>query len=295
MGASTLYFDEHAAIDALRQFVASVIPVAAVDAYRARPAASPARYLLSVVLAPTTPLPVLQSYTGEESDGTQAQVWRVTVLRAAPAPGAWALTVLGEQAVPFLADPVDPPAVIRDGLRAGVDALALPVTTADDPVVPAALTITGDVAGASLGVLASLVPAGGQVRLEVVDDNVRRAVVNWGVWTIRCIVRDVDSAGGPTKSNVGPHADKLRLSMQASSIPVTPGLAYPYLRDRLNEAKLRWRRTLGPFPADSQVDGVWSRGIALDFEFDVPCVLLHDVPSLDTVSIGDGIVVGPVG
>jgi len=40
---------------------------------------------------------------------------------------------------------------------------------------------------------------------------------------------------------------------------------------------------------------VWSRGIALDFEFDVPPVLLHDVPSLDTVSIGDGIVVGPVG
>jgi len=293
VGAPTLYFDEHAAMDALRQFVASVIPVAPVDASRARPSAVPAKYLLSVTLAPTTPLAVLQSYTGEEVDGTQAQVWRVTVLAAAA--GNWALTVLGEQTAPYVAGGGDTPAMVRDGLRAGVDALALDVTTADDPVVPAALTITGDVAGASLGVLASLVPAGGQVRLEVVDDNVRRAVVNWGVWTIRCIVRDVDSAGGPTKSVVGPYAERLRLSMQASSIPVTSGLAYPYLRDRLNEAKLRWRRTLGPFNADSQVDGVWSRGIALDFEFDVPPVLLHDVPSLDTVSIGDGIVVGPVG
>lgn len=293
MGVPVLYFDEHAALDALRQFVGSVIPVAAVDAYRARPSAVPARYLLSVVLAPTTPLPVLQSYTGEESDAAQAQVWRVTVLAAAA--GNWAMTVLGEQAAPYVAGGSDTPADVRDGLRAGVDALALPVTTADDPQVPAAFTITGEAAGASLGVLASLVPAGGQVRLEVVDDNVRRVVVNWGIWTIRVVVRDVDSAGGPRLSNVGPYAEKLRLSMQASSIPVAAGLAYPYLRDRLNEAKLRWRRTLGPFDAPLTVDSVQTRGVAIDFEFDVPCVLLHDVPSLDTVSVGDGIVVGPAG
>ena len=295
MGVPTLYFDEHAALDALRQFVGAVIPVAAVDAYRARPAASPGKYLLSVVLAPTTPLPVLQSYTGEQSDGAQAQRWRVTVLAAAA--GDWALTVLGEQAAPYVAGGGDTPADVQGGLLAGVDGLALPVTTGADPQGnPAAFVVTGDVAGASLGVLASLIPAGGQVRLEVLDDNVRRAVVNWGIWTIRCVVRDVDSAGGATKSVVGPYAEKLRLSMQASSIPVTAGLAYPYLRDRLNEAKMRWRRTLGPFNADSQVDGVWSRGVALDFEFDVPPVLLHDVPSLDTVGVdGDWVVVGPVG
>jgi hypothetical protein len=293
VGAPTLYFDEHAAMDALRQFVGAVVPVAAVDAYRARPPASPARYLLSVVMAPTTPLPVLQSYNGEESDGAQAQVWRVTVL--AVAAGNWALTVLGEQAAPYAAGGGDTPADVRDGLRAGVDALGLDVTTADDPQVAAAFTVTGDVAGASLGVLASLVPPGGQVRLEVVGDNVRRAVANWGVWTVRVVVRDVDSAGGPRTSNVGPYAEKLRLSMQATSIPVTMGLAYPYLRDRLNEAHLRWRRTLGPFNADATVDGIQTRGVALDFELDVPCVLLHDVPSLDAVSIGGGIVVGPVG
>lgn len=294
MGAPTLYFDEHAALDALRQFVTAVIPVAAVDTYRARPSAVPSKYLLSVVLAPTTPLPVLQSYTGEERDGEQAQAWRVTVLAAAE--GDWALAVLGQQATPYAAGGGDTPATVRNGLRAGVDALGLPVTTADDPQVANAFTITGDVAGASLGVLASLVPPGGQARLEVVDDNVRRAAVNWGVWTIRVVVRDVDSAGGATRSAVGPYAERLRLSMQASSVPVTNGLAYPYLRDRLNEAKLRWRRTLGPFDADAVVDGVWSRGVALDFEFDVPPVLLHDVPSLDVVGIrDDGIVVGPVG
>jgi len=29
---------------------------------------------------------------------------------------------------------------------------------------------------------------------------------------------------------------------------------------------------------------VWSRGAALDFVFDVPSALLHDIPSLDIVS-----------
>ena len=295
MGAPTLYFDEAAALDALRQFVTSVVPLAAVDVYRARPSAVPGKYTLSVVLAPVTPVAVYQSRTGEEVDGLQAQKWLVTVQVAAA--GDWTLTVLGEQAAPYAAGGVDSTADIAAGLLAGVDGLGLDVTTAAVPGNPAAFTVTADTAGVSLGVMASLVPAGGVVTLQVVDDNVRRAVVNWGIWTVRVVVRDVDPAGGAGLPQVGPTAEKLRLSMQASSIPVTNGFAYPYLRDRLQAARLSWRRTLGPFNADVVDNGVWARGCALDFEFDVPPVLLHDVPSLDTIGIAAGGVVieGPVG
>lgn len=293
MGVPTLYFDEHAAMDALRQFVTSVLPIAAVDVYRARPAASPGKWTLSVVLAPVTPIPVVQSRTGEEKTGLQSQAWKVTIVSAAP--GAWAVTVLGLQTVPFVAGPADTPATIATALAQAVGLLGLPVgVQPPTPATPNAFGISGHV-GVSLGVLASLVPAGGAVQLKVVDDNIRRAVVNWGVWTIRAVVRDVDPAGGATLSQVGPAAEKLRLSMQASSIPVTNGLAYPYLRDRLQEATLSWRRTLGPFNADVNDGGVWARGCALDFEFDVPPVLLHDLPSLDTIGLKEGwLVVGPV-
>lgn len=293
MGAPSLLFDEAAGLDALRQFVRSVLPqVAAVDVYRVRPSAVPGKWALSVLLAPVTPLPVLQSRTGEEVDSAQVQSWLVTVTAAAA--GDWALQVLGEAAVPYVAGVGPTLTEIRDGLLAGVQALGLPVTAAASGA--ASMTITGDVAGVSLVVRAAEVPAGGAMSFTVVDDNIRRAVVNWGVWTVRAIVRDIDPAGGAGAPQVGPCAELLRLSMQASSIPVTSGLAYPYLRDRLQEARMSWRQTLGPFNADVQDGNLWVRGCALDFAFDVPCVLLHDVPSLDAIGLQatGGVVVGPV-
>ena len=293
MGTPTLLFDEDAGLDALRQFVRAVLPqVASVDVYRARPSVVPGKWALSVVLAPVTPLPVLLSRTGEEVDGLQQQAWLVTATAAAA--GNWALSVLGEVAAPFVAGPGATPAEVRDGLLTGVQALGLPVTAAASGAT--GLSIVGDVAGVSLAVKAAQVPAGGALTLQVVDDNLRRAVVNWGTWTVRAVVRDVDPAGGTAAPQVGPLAEVLRLSMQASSVPVTNGLAYPYLRDRLQAARMSWRRTLGPFNADAQDGGVWVRGCALDFEFDVPCVLLHDVPSLDAIGLRatDGVVVGPL-
>lgn len=296
MPAPSLYFDEAAAMGALLDFVTAVLPLAAVDVYRVRPAATPGRWKASVLLAPVTPLPIAQSRLGEEHDGKQAQRWQVSVTTAAA--GAWSLGVLGETSVPYLAGGADPASLIRDELRLAVDALGLPVATADSPGPNGApgFTVTGDVVGVSLAVTAAAVPAGGSLLLQVVDDNVRRAVSNQGIWTIRAVVRDVAPAGGGVASNAGPYAELLRLSMQASSRPVTNGLAYPYLRDRLQEAKLSWRQTLGPFNADEVDGGVWVRGVALDFAFDVPIALLHDVPSLDAVRVGEGyLVLGPVG
>jgi hypothetical protein len=281
MPAPALLFDEAAAMDALRVFVRTAVPeVPEVDVYRVKPSSVPGKWGLSVLLAPVNPLPVFaESYTGEESTGKQRQRIRVTITTGAA--GAWTLQLLGGSA-PFVA-PVDATAAqVRTGLRLAVNAEDLPVTTAD--VGAAAFDILGDVAGVSLGVRMTSIPVGGAVSIAVVDDNLRRAVYNWGTWTVRVIVRDIPSAGGERPSTVGPYCERLRLYMQGTSIPTTNGLAYPYVRDRVSAGALNWRRTLGPFDASVLDNGVHVRGAALDFVFDVPSALLHDIPSLDTIS-----------
>lgn len=286
MPAPAITLDEADCLDALKAFVLAAVPeVAAVDVYRARPPAAPSKWGLSVVLAPTTPLPVFASPMGEESTGAQRQRVRVTVKTAAA--GVWSLAALGVTA-PYAAGAGDNTADVRDGLRDAVDNAGLAVTTADaasGATAWAAFDVLADVAGVSLGVVLT-VPAGGVGALTIVDDNRRQATYNWGTWTIRAVVRDVGSAGmtGET-SKAGAYVEMLRLRMQAQSVPVTNGTAYPYQRDLLQAANLSWRQTLGPFDA-SVVDGmVWHRGIAIDFVFDVSSALLVDVPSLDVVVV----------
>lgn len=289
MPAPALLFDESAAMTALQVFVRTAVPeVPEVDVYRARPSAVPGKWGLSVLLAPVNPLPVFaESYSGEESTGKQAQRIRVTITSAAP--GAWALQVLGVSAA-YVAPALATAAEVRTGLRDAVNALLLAVTTSDAvaPVNQAALDVLANTAGVSLGIRATAIPVGGAISVAVIDDNLRKAVYNWGTWTVRVIVRDIPSALGDRQSMVGPYCERLRLYMQGTSIPTTNGLAYPYVRDRLATtgatASLNWRRTLGPFDASITDNGVWVRGAALDFVFDVPSALLHDVPSLDTIS-----------
>lgn len=279
MPAPAITLDEAACLDALKTFVLAAIPeVATVDVYRARPPASPSKWGLSVVLNPTTPLPVFASPMGEESTGLQRQRVRVDIRTAAP--GAWSLGLLGEVAA-FMAPGNATPSLVREELMAAIDALGLPVNTAVAPGQGAAFDILGDVAGVSMGVTLT-VPAGGLATLTMVDDNRRTATYNWGTWTIRAVIRDVGSAqaGGQT-SKAGAYAEMLRLRMQAQSVPVTAGEAFPYQRDLLAAANLRWRQTLGPLNADVQDGLVWHRGVALDFVFDVSSALLIDVPSLD--------------
>jgi len=288
MPSSALLFNEAAAMDALREFVRFTVPeVPEVDVYRWRPSSVPGKWGLHILLAPVNPMPLFaESFTGEESTGKQVQRIRVTITSAAA--GAWSVRVLG-QAAPFNAPADATVAEVRTGLRAAADALGLAVTTVDAPALVghAAFDVVAAVAGVSLGVRMTAIPVGGATTVAVIDDNLRRAVYNWGTWTIRCTVRDIPSAGGSTASMVGTYCDRLRLTMQGSSIPVTPGLAYPTTRDRLQGApasRLAWRRTLGPFEASGTENGVWVRGAALDFVFDVPSALLHDLPSLDTIT-----------
>lgn len=303
MGTPTIVFNEAAALDALRQFITTVVPeVPAVDVYRWRPSAVPGKWGLSVVLSPVTPLPVFASPMGEESTGAQRQLIRLVVLT--PAAGAWVVNVLG-QAPQYVAGGGATTTSIRDGVKAAIALLGLPVTLTNTapgvlPAGQAGLDILADVAGASMLARFTSVPAGGVGGYAVVDDNLRTAVYNWPVWTVRCVVREIPQAQGPTQSMLGTYLERLRLTMQGQSVPVVNGSAYPYVRDRMGGdastgsvgANLNWRQTLGPFEA-SFVDGAtWVRAGALDFQFDTVSALLHDVPSLDALAAYQVVTVG---
>ena len=297
MGAPTILFDEFAALTALQQCITTAIPeVPQVDVYRARPSAAPGRWGLSVLLVPTTPLPVLTSYMGDQSTGTQQQLARFVF--TTPAAGAWQARVLGQTSAAYVAGGGDTTTQIRNGVSAALALLGLPVTltnTAAGVLGPgqAGLDVLADVAGASMLPAVSVVPAGGAASTVIVDDNLRRASFNWGLWTIRCIVRDVAPAGGTRPCMVGPYTERLRLYMQAgASIPVVNGSAFPYVQDRMGGASqvntlpagaaMNWRQTMGPFVADVNDNNTWFRAMALDLQFDTTSALYYDVPSLDS-------------
>ena len=288
-----ILWDESAALDQLAAFVRAACPeVAPVDVYRARPAATPAKFGGSpvVVLLPLTPIPEDRGPFGEQSDSAQVQVWQVTIT-AAGDPGAWIATILGQQAAPYAAGGGDTPTDIAVGVRAAVDGMGVAVTTAAAvPANPAAFRVVGDVAGTSLGVSLA-VPTGGAFTLEVVDDNIRRAVWNLGLWRVRVICRDVPSAQAVPASGyrylAATLAERIRRWLQATSLPATNGLAYPYRRDQLQAtpARLSWRQTSAPISLDEVDGGAWTRVVALDVEFEVPVAMTHDVPSLDAISL----------
>lgn len=300
MAAPQILFDESAALTALQQFITTAIPeVPQVDVYRARPSAVPGKWGLSVLIVPTTPLPVLTSYMGDQNTKAQQQLARFVF--ATPAAGAWRVRLLGQQTAAYVAGGGETNTQVRDGVAAKVALLGLPVTTTNTAANLlsagyAGLDVLADVAGASMLAAFTAVPAGGTGNVTVVDDNRRRASFNWGLWVVRCVVRDIPDAGGARPSMVGPYTERLRLFMQAAaSIPVVNGTAFPYLQDRMGGASqvstlpvgaaLNWRQTMGPFNADVQVNGLWTRGAALDFEFDTSSALYYDVPSLDTVGV----------
>ena len=292
MPADTLLWDEDACLDAIKVFVVAACKgaVKSGDVYRWKGSAVPATTTRpSILLAPVNELPVLSSPMGEESDTAQAQRWAITVDTAAE--GAWTIGALGETAAPFVAGAMDTTTTIRDGLVAALDALALPLVTSSAGA--GEIGILGDVAGVSLGVTLTT-PAGGAVTIEVVDDNIRRAVYNWGIYTVRLLIRDTPSAertpsAGRRSVALG-IAERVRLWFQSSSLPVVNGSAYPYRSDllALANARLSWRQTHAPRSFSEQDAGGWTRGVALDIDFDVPCALLHDVPSLDAIALAAG-------
>lgn len=288
MGAPEILWDESAAFDQLKAMLVAALPeIPSRDIYRARPGASPGKYGPSVQILPLTPAPEYTSAMGATSDTAQRQRWKVAVTTAAA--GDWAVTVLGE-AAPYTAGGGDTPQDIVDGLEAAVNLLGVGVTTQPLAPPPAAFGILADTAGVSLGVSVTA-PNGGAYTLSVVDDNLRRAVYNWGLWRVRLIFRSVPSTvGQPAAAGVYDSArylERVRLWLQASSLPVTNGSAYPYHRDNLQAApaRLSWHDTGLPIVYDEVEGGTWVRVAAIDVEFQTPVCLAHDVPSLDAIGL----------
>lgn len=296
MPPPAIIWDESAAFDALKALIVAALPeVDARDIYRGRPAATPGKYgPASVNLIPLVAAPEDMSPLGAESESTQRQRWAVTVTTAAA--GAWGVSVLGE-AGQYVAGGGDSAADIAAGLRAVVDGLGVAVTT--QALTGAAFGILGDVAGASLGV--TVTPAAGGARtLAVVDDNLVRCVYNWGVWRVRLVFRCVPSAraqaADPGVYDASRYLERVRRWLQASSLPVTNGLAYPYRRDQLQNspARLSWLSTGTPLVFDEiegGAGGTWARVGVIDVSFQCPVGLVHDVPSLDAIGLAADVVI----
>ena len=290
MGAPSVLWDESAAFEQVKAFLVAALPEVDPRAiYRARPGATPGQFGgVSVVMLPLTPTPAYVSPFGAESDSKQQQRWTVRVLQAAA--GDWTMTVLGQTTPVVVAGPGDSAATIAAGLRAAVDGLGVAVTTAVLASPPAAFSVLGDVAGQSLGVSVSA-PAGGTYSLAVVDDNVRRAVYNWGVWRVRLIFRDAPvTASAPVAPGTYDAArlcERVRLWLQATSLPATNGLAYPYRRDQLQAApaRLSWLSTSDSINFDEVENNYWVRVAAIDVSFQTPVAMTHDVPSLDAMGL----------
>lgn len=289
MPGPLLLWNEDGAYEALRTFLVSACPeVQPVNVYRARPGAVPgAAQQTSIIIDALTPAPEYLSPAGSESNAPQAQRWLVTV--AAAAPGPWTATLLGQTTAPFVAVPADTTTTIAAGLRVSIDALGAPVVTAAGPAA-STFYVTASTAGVSLGLSVAPPPAGA-ASLAILDDSIRRAVWNWGVWRVRLIFRDVPSsqavAARAPRSLSAQLVERVRLMLQASSLPVTNGLAYPYHRDLLLAApsRLSWRQTSTPLPVDLVENGAWVRTVVIDVEFSTPVALTHDVPSLDAVGL----------
>lgn len=290
MGAPLVLWDESAAFDQVKAFVVAACPeVDSRAVYRARPGATPSQFgPTSIVLLPLTPAPEYGSPFGDASEAKQQQLWHVRVTTAAA--GEWTVAVLGQTTAPFVAGPGDSAADIAAGLRAAVDLPGLPVTTGVVAAPPATFSVQGDEAGASLGVSVAA-PVGGAYALTIVDDNIRRAVYNWGTWRVRMIFRcapvTMNAPATPGTYDPARYCERVRLWLQAASLPVTNGLAYPYRRDQLQAApaRLSWLSTSTPINFDEVENGMWTRPCAIDVAFQTPVCLTHDVPSIDAIGL----------
>lgn len=283
MGAPNVLWSEAQSLTALRDALLLIVappngPVAPVDVYRQRPAATSAARGLAVWFFPTTPVPITESPFGEEWASKQRQ--RVWVVVLTPVQPASSFVVLG-QVASYATQPGDGAAEVAAGLAASAAGLGLPVTVSvvaqdGNPAVE----VLADVAGASLNVQL----LGGNLAKLVVDDNVRMAVYNWTSWTIRVVCQDVANAAGNCRASA--LAEKIRYSLQADSLPLTNGLAYKYLRDVLAEGNMAVEQVLpASLVMDAVDDGVWVRRAAVDVVFRPVTGMTHDVPSLDVIGL----------
>lgn len=290
MGAPSYLWNETAAMNSLKEFLVACCPeVDKKRIFRINPGAVPsASNSALITIAPINGgPPILLSYMGEESVVAQIQVVQVVITAAAE--GVWTLILLESEAI-YAAGPGETTTEVRDGIKAAVIALALPITVANVEVTGApGFSITADVAGVSMRpmFLDGDIPDPGAAVVLMIDDNLRRTSYNWGEWTVRLVFRDTPSSeqGPSNRVLASTLCDRVRCWLQAgNSLPVINGSAYPYVWDQLGQ--LAWKETMTPIEASALENGIWTRAVAMDVVFEVAWGMSADIPSLD--EIGEG-------
>lgn len=224
----------------------------------------------------TTADPVTEGFQYDQKDTAQQQLWNSQIVSAAPGP--YTLTVLTQPAT-YVAGGGDTVTTIRDGLRAAVDLLGLPVTTGD--IGADTFSILGDTAGTSLGVVVDA----GDIALTVINDNIRRCRARRAFWTVRFLCDDIKPDSDTVPSAARQRAKRIQTYMEAGdSLPLVSGNAVTYLNDLLAPGAIAYNVTVAQLPDLSfQQSGLWVVRAAADVRFTTRTGLAFDVPSLDTL------------
>ena len=276
MGVTTLLFDKQAAITGLKTWAEFVV-----DGYytasqvRRGLRNAPANTQGQVTITPLTTDPIDEGWIDEVTTAAQANLVQVEVTAAAV--GDYTVDVLGTPCT-YTAGALDTVTTIRDGIRAAVDLLAGPYTTA--VVDDATFSILGDVDGQWLGVR---VTAGAAVA-TVIDDVARVTHSMSARWTLRITVDAVRPANGI--SAVQTAAALIQRYLAAPEAPVVNGSASVYTGDYLNDAGLAVLDIGTPLVADYTTGGAGAvfthERAAIDVVFNVRTGLAFDLPTIET-------------
>lgn len=297
MPAPELLWDEERAYGALKDwlsFVYGPAGLATTLSTRPPPALPDARAFRSnqdqpafsgaeVAFLATTPSPVSRSPLSDRTTIAQRQSVLTTVTGAVGGQ-SYAVSVLDQQTAPYVASvPPDTTSSIRDELRARVDALALPVATAD--LGAAGFLTTADEAGQHL----DLRVVEGATTAQIVDDAGRRRSRVDAWWTVRFRFVDVKGAGAGAPSWARRRAELLEAFMEAGNdvpLPTGPSQPYPYLADVLRTAGLGYSGVVLQVVNDFVKNGVTRYDVAsVDVRFTCSRGLDRDVVNLQTVGL----------
>ena len=288
MGVMTVLFDQEAAMESLTAWLSNAVGAWYTQRQIRRGQRSvPADNQRQVTAVPLTPIPVDEAWVPISLTEAQVNVVLVEVVTAAA--GAYSLHTLAGTAS-YVAGGLDTPTDIRDALRAAVDLLAGPLTTADSGT--AGFTATGDTAGEWLEFYPTVLPVAGALTVTTVDDVLRRVRGSPGQWTVRLIIDDIRPDKG--HSVVVPAANYIRQILAAVDVPVTNGSAYPYAGDLLTLPGGLVVLDVGTVLAqDYQQPGaaaVWRERAMVDVVFQVPNGIAYDMPNLQTIGVPDPII-----
>lgn len=288
MGVMTVLFDQEAAMESLTAWLSNAVGTWYTQRQIRRGQRSvPADSQRQVTAIPLTPIPIDEAWVPISITDAQANVVLVDVAIAAA--GTYSLHTLAGVAT-YVAGGGDTPTDIRDALRAAVDALAGPYTTADEGA--AGFVMTANTAGEWLEVYPTVLPAAAALVITTVDDVLRRVRGSPGQWTVRLIIDDIRPDKG--HSVVVPAANYIRQILAAVDVPVTNGSAYPYAGDLL---ALPGDLVVLDVGTVNQVDyqqpgaaAVWRERAMVDVVFQTPNGITYDMPNLQTIGVPEPII-----